>query len=342
MLHAMYGYRPDLPPFQNSSAEEQVTLLKNWGCDAVFGGYDDEAFVAAARRAGLLLLAEFGCFVGAHWWREVPASHPVTADGEPLAASDWYYGVNPSETTVRRRQLTALERLLREHRLDGVWLDFIRWPCHWEGSDPPRPLTSFDRLTVARFCRDRGLPLPPSNPARAAETILGQHAEVWCHWRCQQISDWVAEARELVSRWRPEALLGLFTVPWLQADWNDALRTIVGQDLAALGQYVDVFSPMVYHRMCGHPVAWIAEVTEEVGRLSGRAVWPIVQSVDKPESLPAEEFEEALARAGGSPAAQGIIVFTLEGLLADNQESAHRLAATKRQFGAMGQRKGNG
>ena len=46
------------------------------------------------------------------------------------------------------------------HALDGVWLDFIRWPCHWEVPEPALPRTSFDAATVARFARDAGIDLP--------------------------------------------------------------------------------------------------------------------------------------------------------------------------------------
>ena len=81
---------------------------------------------------------------------------------------------------------------------------------------------------------------------------------------------------------------------------------MIGQDYRALGQYVDVFSPMVYHRMCGYPPEWIAGVTDEVHALGGKPVWPIVQSVDDPEPLPADEYGAALDAALESPASEGV------------------------------------
>ena len=78
---------------------------------------------------------------------------------------------------------------------------------------------------------------------------------------------------------------------------------------------MDVFSPMAYHRKCGQTPAWIAEVTEEVHRLSGKPVWPIIQAVDEPATLPAEEYGRALDAALHSTASEGVLVFTLEGAI---------------------------
>ena len=316
MIKSLYGFRADLAPFRGLLPAAQVALLQSWGCDVVFGGYRDAQFVEAAHAAGLKVYAEFGCFVGQQWWRDVPTSRPVTADGKLLETADWYFGVNPSDPTGRSRQLTALEQLLRDYELDGVWLDFIRWPCHWEAPDPVRPVTSFDRPTVARFARDRDISISEGSPAEAASLILREHRSAWDDWRCQQITDWVAQAKAVLQQIRPGALLGLFGVPWRLADFDGAIVSTIGQDFRALGQHVDVFSPMVYHRMCGQPVQWIAEVTTEVHRMSGKAVWPIIQSVDKPTPLTAEEYGAALEVAMGCDAAQGVLVFTLEGALA--------------------------
>jgi hypothetical protein len=283
--------------------------------------------------------AEFGCFVGQRWWQEIPASRPVTENGQPLksdGANDgsldtWYYGVNPSVPEVRQAQLQALEALLADHRLDGVWLDFIRWPCHWEVHHPSLPHTSFDSGTLTRFSQDTGIEIPVEDAVAAAGELLGRHEAEWTDWRCQQITSWVAEARKVVSRVRPGALLGLFGVPWRLADREGAILRTIGQDYRALGRYVDVFSPMVYHRMCGYGTNWIAEVTSEVHALSGKPVWPIVQSVDMPTPLPAEEYGQALHVALQCPASEGVLVYHLKGALDEA-----KLAVTKASFKATG------
>ena len=297
------------------SAAEQVAILREWGNTAVFGGYQDPAFVEAAHEAGMPVYAEFGCFVGQRWWQRVPESRPVTSEGRALLPKDGYYGVNPSVPEVREAQLAALEALLSTHAIDGVWLDFIRWPCRWESPTPAMPRTSFDAGTVTRFCHDTGIEIEPGAPEEMAEAILGAHEAAWTAWRCEQVISWVAAAREVVQRVRPGALVGLFGVPWRTADYDRAIVNVIGQDYRALGAYVDVFSPMVYHRMCGHGPAWVGAVTAHVHEASHKPVWPIVQSVDQPDVLPAEEYAAVLDVALGHPAADGVLVFTLQGAL---------------------------
>ena len=321
---ALYGFSSELMPFAGKPVAEQVAWLRNVGCTAVFGGHEDPDFVAAAHAAGMPVYAEFGCFAGQRWWERAPASRPITAAGTCLEPEGWYCGVNPSIPEVRQDRLAALERLVGEHELDGVWLDFIRWPCHWEVPEPTLPRTSFDPFTLAAFCRDTGNDVPVADPAAAARVLLSEHEAEWTAWRCAQITSWVADARAVLHRVRPQALLGLFGVPWRLSERGGAILNIVGQDYRALGQNVDIFSPMVYHRMCGYPVEWIGDVVAEVRALSGKPVWPIIQSVDEPSSLPAEEYGQALDVALRHPAADGVLVFTLKGALDEAKLSITR------------------
>ena len=328
---SLYGFSPKLAPFAGKTVAEQVSLFRSWGNTVVFGGYQDPAVVDAFHEAGMPVYAEFGCFVGQDWWTRVPASRPVTDDGRPLETDDWYHGLNPITPQVRQERLEALEKLVTEHDIDGVWLDFIRWPCHWEFPEPHLPRTSFDTDTLSLFGRDTGIDLGATTDAvTAARTLLGRYEEEWTRWRCEQITSWVAEAKALLKRTRPHALLGLFSVPWRLADYGGGILKVIGQDYHALGKHVDIFSPMVYHVMCGRTPEWIAEVTEEVHALSGKPVWPIIQSVDRPnEPLSAEAYGQALDGALGSPAAEGVLVFTLEGAL-----DAANLEVTKQKFGS--------
>ena len=326
---SLYGFSSKLPPFAGKTIAEQVSLFQSWGNTVVFGGYQDPSMVEAFHQAGMPVYAELGCFVGQGWWTRVPASRPVTDDGKPLETDDWYHGLNPTTPQVRQERLEALETLVTEHDIDGVWLDFIRWPCHWEFPKPHLPRTSFDRDTLSLFGRDTGIDLGATADAiAAARTILERYEEEWTRWRCDQITSWVAEARALVKRIRPRALLGMFSVPWRLADYEGSILKIVGQDYRALAQHVDVFSPMVYHKMCGHRAEWIAEVMEEVDALTGKPVWPIIQSVDQDSApLSAKAYGQALDVALQSSAAEGILVFTLQGAL-----DPANLEMTKRAF----------
>lgn len=326
-MRVLYGYSSRLAPFRNRAPTEQAAMLRSWQCDAVCGGHDDHAFVAAARAQGLAVYAEFGCFAGRALWERYPAARPLTPEGSVLAPEGPYFGLNPSLPELRAERLAALERLLLDHSPDGVWLDFIRWPCHWEVPAPRPRQTSFDPGTLARFAAGVELTLPDGDTPAVARALLAEHSSTWTSWRIQQINTWVADARAVIRRVLPTTLLGLFGVPWRLADLDGAILNVIGQDYRALGEYVDVFSPMVYHRMCARPVGWIADVAAEVRALLGKAVWPIVQGVDMPDRLPMEEYRESLAVALGSPATEGVMVFHLQGVL-----EGGRLAATMEAF----------
>jgi hypothetical protein len=325
---ALYGFSPTLGPFAGKAPGRQAALLRSWGNTAIFGGYQNADFVAAAHEAGLRVYAEFGCFVGQQLWDRYPDSRPITAEGSPLEPDGPYWGVNPAIAAVREDRLRALARLLTDYAVDGVWLDFIRWPCHWEVLAPELHQTSFDTETIERFARGAGIGLTAGDTTTVAAVVLDRHAEAWKAWRRDQITSWVKEARRVVDRVRPDALLGLFGVPWRLADYGGAILDIIGQDYRALGRYIDVFSPMVYHAMCGFDLTWIGQVTEEIRELSGKPVWPIIQSVDEPRPVSAEEYGRALEIALDSPASEGVLVYTLEGAL-----DPDKLAATKARFG---------
>ena len=98
---------------------------------------------------------------------------------------------------------------------------------------------------------------------------------------------------------------------WTVTDFEGAIRHVVGQDYRSLSASVDVFSPMVYHKLCGRDVPWIAEITKWAWEETGKAVLPIVQAVDEPEPLKPQELHQVLKTALAAPGSQGAIIFNL-------------------------------
>jgi hypothetical protein len=321
---ALYGIRLDTLGLPAGKLE----AIASWGFSAVFARDPEAALIEAAHEAGLRVYCEFACFVGEQLWREFPESRPISKHGAPIDVVDWYAGVNPACEAVRERQLRALEHLVGERRIDGVWLDFIRWPGRWENPDPTPPETSFDAPTLDSFSRSTGIDLPRESPVEAAELILRDHEDEWRSWRAGVVVDWVERAAEVLKSRLPDVILGLFLVPWINSGPESAISKIFGQDILALSRTVDVFSPMVYHAMCGRPVDWIAQVTRRVAEQTRKAVWPIIQAVDKPASLPAAEYRRAVEAVAADEAATGLLLFQAGGALTGDRAPITRSIGT--------------
>ena len=326
---SIYGFSKSLPPFKGKSSEECVEILKSWGSNVIYGGHEDPDFVKAAHQAGMKVFAEIGIFVGERNWERYPESRPITSSGSAILKDKWYAGVTPTIDAVRAERLKAIRDLMKNHDLDGVWLDFIRWPCHWEVHCPRIEQTSFDPITVSKFQSSTGIRIPPalSKPEEIADWILSNHADDWTSFKCDQITTFVEDARNVIKEFGEDKILGLFGVPW-RDDYDGAITRIIGQDYEALSRFVDVFSPMLYHRMCDRSVAWIGEVTADLSGRTGRPIWPVIQAVNEPDSLSDAEFNTALKTAVEARGSTGVIVFSLGHALKEG-----RMSSIKKGFG---------
>jgi uncharacterized lipoprotein YddW (UPF0748 family) len=185
----------------------------------------------------------------------------------------------------------------------------------------------FCDVSLEKFQAAAKVTVPPGSTAERAAWILAHRRGEWTRWKCAQIVDFVREARRILKAERPNALLGMFSVPWAPADYQGAITEIIAQDMALLSRDIDVFSPMVYHRMCNRPVSWVGDHARYLAGVTGKRVWPIVQAADAPkgETVAPAEFEQVL-RQGLTTG--GVLAFTLTHVL----ESAGKTAALRRVY----------
>src|SRR5262249_28273811 len=120
--------------------------LREAGIDAVFVGHGalTDALVARCHQEGARVYAEFGIFQGKKVAEARPELWPIGADGKRLEPEEWYLGLCPNQEAYRQEKLAELREMARKFPVDGVWLDFIRFPCHWEVRAP--------RLQQSCFC----------------------------------------------------------------------------------------------------------------------------------------------------------------------------------------------
>lgn len=322
-IRAIYGFHATDAPFQGLSPDETAQQLLAWGCNAVFLKDEPEEVFSALKSSGIRRFRSLGFFQGEDSWRNHPESRPVQADGTPLPKEEWYCGVCPNQDWLRSKKLEEIQALARSEQYDGVWLDFIRYPVHWESPSPNLPQTCFCPVCLDKFSKDSGIALPDGLSSKeAADCILSGSSAKWYTWRAEQITSLVRQAKEILQRENPDMKLGVFGLPWLRNEKQDAILRVAGQDFALMTPWVDVFSPMVYHIMCGETPAWIhSRVQGFEQETEGGIVWPIIQGCNEPGTLTHEEFQEAIRQAELAPSG-GVIIFGLNHLIKEDRLGA--------------------
>jgi hypothetical protein len=322
----LYGLTDQIAPWQGRSAAEVANAVKGLGVDGVFLKHLDPTWIDALQHAGVRVFLSHGIFVdheSEDLWQRWPNSRPITARGTPAPQEDWYRPLRPTHNDVRSHRLAQLTQLVTDHPVDGVWLDFIRWPARWEKPELTLYDSSFDEDSLAQFGKETHIDVPVAgSPAIRARWIFQHVLPQWIDWRCTVIERFVADAVDIVRRHRPNAKIGLFTIPWIGVAAEDgtiiheANHRIVAQNLARLGRHVDVISPMVYHRLCWRSVTWVEQVVRYAVSESRAAVWPVIEAIDPPPRYSAAEFATVFHTAQRAGSGE-VIIFKLDGVLSD-------------------------
>lgn len=318
--------------------------LAGFGVNAIFTEsetYRDD-LIELAHRQGFRWFGAIACFSdhgnNHQLLRQRPELWPVEESGQPRPQMEWYIGVTPTFHDYNQSILELALRVVETHPLDGLFLDFIRWPVHWElearpGAAPPSQ-SSFDPHTLELFQKETGIRLPGklTDIAGCARWILTQHRIEWREFKCAVITDFV---RRVVTRIRAvrgdDLMVGLY-VPPLPSDW---LEWWAGQRLSELAPLVDVISPMAYHAILHRSSQWVGEVIADLSTEVPHSLLPIVQ-VDSEEGkqsgadwgppIPLEEWGSVVRLVSESRAVLGLVAFTGTALLAHGRGKRLRMS----------------
>lgn len=327
----IFGVDKDWPAFSQYSV------------DAVFVPPEGE-IITAQRAAGRRVFLSLDVFGGSGGWKTFADARPVKADGELLEPV--LGAICPTHAGWRRNRLEVLaswlERFHGASGIDGVWLDFIRYPGRWEQAKPELPDTCYCPRCLAKFQADSGVRIGGEavTVAEKAKWIRDNALLAWTAWKKEQIGSFAREAKQLIEQaaGNRRIALGAFLVPWRKSDFNGALSFSLAQDAKLLAPFVDVFSPMVYHKMVERPVPWVGEITDYFAEMTGRTLWPIIQA----ENVGGEEFGQVVQSVSHSAAA-GVLVYTFREmkdeqwpLLAAYQPPANLLPNPQLQRSAAG------
>ena len=317
-----FGLPLDSKPFKGKTHAEVAELLDEMGINAVCACPQDAELIRELHLAGIKVYAEMGMFIGKRHWEAHPESRPINARGKPIGEPHpGYCGVCPNQEWLRKEILDKVADRFQKFEYDGLWLDFIRYPGRWEEKKPIVEECCFCDVCLGKFAGSRNVSYPANlkSTEDKAQWILANHRQEWVRFKCETITDFVRQIKKAMARENPRAILGVFNVPWTQDEFDGAVLNHLGQDVKALAGYVDVFSPMVYHRYCRRPMRWIAEYTDWVREATGRPVWPIVQVCDepKPVRMSGDEVYRTLRTGLEADGSSGVMPFTLKHAVQD-------------------------
>jgi hypothetical protein len=333
-IRGIFGFDPSLPIFKGKNVEEIAKQVHDWGVNAVWTDRKTlarTALVEALHAWQIQVFTTVAMFVG---WHE--RNRPIRADGtpfQPYVPGHWYQGSCPNQPDDIGRKLAEIKDTATHFDVDGVWLDAVRYPTFWETPKPNAEMTCFCPVCLEKFQDWVGVAFPEEvrSVQDKADWILKNREKDWSRFRMECITDITKQCAEVLKKARPKAKLGIFCVPWrrkeTRGDEMNAIERIIAQDYPSLAKHADVFSPMVYHKMCGETVEWIGEVTDWVAQETRRPVWPVIQAHGEPRCewnpyrLSDAEFAGAL-RAAREGASSGAVVFTLEYLLREKKLEA--------------------
>lgn len=162
-------------------------------------------------------------------WAAVERSDVGKPGPQPSDAERGYYFLDPAIPEARQYLFDIYAEMLREYELDGLHLDYIRYPI----SLPLERSFSYSDYSRQAFQAAYGVDpytiTPDDNPDEWAQ---------WVAWRQGNITSYVSQVRELIDTTRPAAALSAAVFPnqfdsqirkmqnwedWVQRGWMDFL-----------------------------------------------------------------------------------------------------------------------
>ena len=112
--------------------------MADCGVNAILTESDsyEHSALDATHKAGLRFFAGVACFSdhasNFHSLNKRPELWPVLENGERRPLMEWYVGMSPTDRRRQEEVLAEIKSIARTYPVDGVFLDFARWPLHWE------------------------------------------------------------------------------------------------------------------------------------------------------------------------------------------------------------------
>jgi len=186
-------------------------------------------------------------------WAAVEREDVGKQGPQPAAEEQGYYFLDPAIPGARRYLIELYTEMLRRYAIDGLHLDYIRYPVSLP-FEHSFSYTDYSRQAFqAKYGVDPYTITPEANPEQWAQ---------WVAWRQNNITTFVEQVRGAIDATRPEAALSAAVFPdefeskikkmqdwelWAQRGWLDFLTGMsfgstpesVAADTAAMLEPVD-------------------------------------------------------------------------------------------------------
>jgi Putative glycosyl hydrolase domain len=327
-------------------ANSNLAHLRDCGVNAIMTESDtyDLSALDATHNARLRFFAGVACFSDhASNFRSLnqrPELWPVLENGERRPQMEWYVGMSPTDSRRREEALAEIRSIARTYPVDGIFLDFARWPLHWEIELRPerdRPLdSSFDAATLAMFEEATGaLPRDLDTTAARAAWIRRNRLADWVEFKCKVVNDFVSEARNALKGTKADAELGIYVVPHV----NRLTESLTGQRIKDLAPLVDWIAPMLYHNILLRPPAWVASTLAPVVAIAGEKTLPVLQADSNRDPatvgdwgppMSDADWSDTLSEVAARSDIGGLIVFPGMALMGGRGASLRAILGAKR------------
>ena len=327
-----------------SCFKELLVSFREHGVNAILTESEtyETAAIDAAHDLGLRFYAGIACFSDhATKFRslaERPELWPILESGERRPLMEWYIGISPTDRRHQEDILATITSIAADHPIDGLFLDFVRWPVHWEIELRPgraRPLdSSFDATTLAQFEKTFGMLPPSAAVASRAAWIRERCFRAWVDFKCKVVTEFVCEARSSLKAAKPDAELGIYVVP----EVDGLTEPLTGQRLGDLAPAVDWVSPMLYHNILLQRPSWIGPALAEVVRVAGPKTLPVIQAdsnrnpdlaADWGPPMSDADWNATLAEVAARSDIAGVSVFPGMSLIGNGRGEALRAMVSK-------------
>lgn len=213
-----------------------------------------------------------------HAWLEHPDWLVANREGTPMALNEQYVFASPGNPRVRERLASVAQDIADRYRVDGIHLDYIRYPGAESG---------FDVASLADW--------------------EAQGRTDFSTWRRHAVTSSVASVARAVSVPVSAAVWGVYKNRWGWADVSEGFNDYFQDAAQFTGEgHADALIPMIYWTVRpGERLDFELLVKDHMSRANGRHVYAGVRAHP---SWSVAEIEETI-RAARRQGAHGIVVF---------------------------------